>query len=292
MFCRTALRRGSLTHRPLRTPVRCAADAAPGRWRSAATMVHTEGANSLAVWQNQRRQFATERPITFLEEDLASEAFKVRAMKEKEKTAFTLDAVPTSWICSSCAHSHDAYSFHCTNCDALMEADYGETTHFQLLGLLREFEVDRNDVDLRFKTLQRRLHPDLHSLAPTDVQDLAMRHSARLNEVVADLRSPLRRATYWMRLNGVSVLEEEHRMDDMEMMMEVMELNEQIADATTRAEVDTIASANEASISAVEAKLASIFSKKDWDAARVQVERLQMYTKIGERLRDWRGPSE
>merc|ERR1711920_684803 len=114
--------------------------------------------------------------------------------------------------------------------------------------------------------------------------------SMRVNEAVAVLRSPIKRAGYWMELNGARVLEEDQRMEDMETMMEVMELSEEIDDATTQEQIDKLSGQHDEKISAVEQRLDGIFQKQDWDGARKFVERLQMLVRLRERMNDWQPP--
>lgn len=169
-----------------------------------------------------------------------------------------------------------------------MEAEYGNTTHFEILGIQPEFVLDLSAVDHAYKNLQRKLHPDRFSQAAEEEQAIAQAHSTRVNEAVSVLRSPIRRAGYWMELHGVRVLEEDQRMDDAETMMEVMEASEEIAEATTQEQIDNLARSNDAKVREVEKQLANIFQGKQWDDARRLVERLQMLARLRERMNDWR----
>jgi len=171
-----------------------------------------------------------------------------------------------------------------------MEADYGSTTHYALLGLEPVFELEHGAADRAYKQLQRKLHPDNFAQAGPEQLELAEAHSARLNEAVAVLRSPLRRAGYWMELQGLRVLEEDQRMDDAATMMEVMEVSEAIEEASTQRDIDSLIEQNAAKVRDVESQLAGIFRAEDWDAARRLVERLQMLERLSQRLNDWQAP--
>ncbi|CAK9059602.1 unnamed protein product [Durusdinium trenchii] len=104
----------------------------------------------------------------------------------------------------------------------------------------------------------------------------------------AVLRSPLRRAQYWMELNGQKILLEEQRIEDMQTMMEVMETSEELDAAKTQSEVDGLRQRNRSKIESVESELSEIFKHEDWMTARHRVERLQMLTRLQERMDDWR----
>ncbi|CAK9059608.1 unnamed protein product [Durusdinium trenchii] len=136
--------------------------------------------------------------------------------------------------------------------------------------------------------LQRLLHPDRHVAGTEEQRELADSHSAHVNEAAAVLRSPLRRAQYWMELNGQKILLEEQRIEDMQTMMEVMETSEELDAAKTQSEVDGLRQRNRSKIESVESELSEIFKHEDWMTARHRVERLQMLTRLQERMDDWR----
>mmetsp|Transcript_31265 Transcript_31265/g.57214 ORF Transcript_31265/g.57214 Transcript_31265/m.57214 type:complete len:136 (+) Transcript_31265:44-451(+) len=132
-----------------------------------------------------------------------------------------------------------------------------------------------------------RLHPDRFAQASSDVEALAQLHSAKLNEAARTLRSPLLRGRYWMELKGVRVLEEDQRMDDMETMMEVMEESEKLEAAKTQNVVDQLTNDNEARMHKTEEALAQCLAAEDWAKSREKLERLQMLTRLQERLNEW-----
>jgi len=204
-------------------------------------------------------------------------------------------SVATGWACATCAKRHEALmelagrSSHGSLTEVSEALD--SLTHFDIMGLPTNFDVSAADVEDAYKVLQRQLHPDKHVNAGAESLGLAEAHSARVNEAVAVLRSPLRRAAYWMELKGVKVLEEEQRMEDMETMMEVMEASEEIDSARTQQQVDGLAEKNAAKVVSVETELSLAVAAEDWTKARGIIERLQMLTRLGERMRDWRPPS-
>uniref|UniRef100_A0A7S2M1Z1 J domain-containing protein n=1 Tax=Zooxanthella nutricula TaxID=1333877 RepID=A0A7S2M1Z1_9DINO len=190
-------------------------------------------------------------------------------------------------VCQNCNASSETFAFFCRSCGAVMDADYGIATHFDVLGLEPRYALDLDGVDKAYKDLQKQLHPDRHAQAGERDKAAVEAHAARLNEAVATLRSPLRRAGYWMELHGVRILEDDQRMQDAEMMMEVMEVSEQIEDASTQVEIDELVRHNNEKIAGVEASVAELFSREDWAAARPLVEKLQMLTRLGERMNEW-----
>ncbi|CAK9059604.1 unnamed protein product [Durusdinium trenchii] len=175
----------------------------------------------------------------------------------------------------------------CRSCGRLHESS-SSGSFFELLGLSSTYEVKPQEVDSSYKDLQRLLHPDRHVAGTEEQRELADSHSAHVNEAAAVLRSPLRRAQYWMELNGQKILLEEQRIEDMQTMMEVMETSEELDAAKTQSEVDGLRQRNRSKIESVESELSEIFKHEDWMTARHRVERLQMLTRLQERMDDWR----
>eukprot|EP00931_Biecheleriopsis_adriatica_P041413 TRINITY_DN23670_c0_g2_i1.p1 TRINITY_DN23670_c0_g2~~TRINITY_DN23670_c0_g2_i1.p1 ORF type:complete len:254 (+),score=66.96 TRINITY_DN23670_c0_g2_i1:56-817(+) len=212
------------------------------------------------------------------------------AAKFRGRRALSSEAGCRTFVCPACGSASSTFSFSCRNCGKLMDASYGSTSHYEILGLETRFQVDGAEVDSAYKDLQRLLHPDRHAQSSEEQLAFAEAHSARLNEAVAVLRSPLRRASYWMELHGASVLEEDQRIEDAKTMMEVMETSEELEEAQSRAEVDEISDSNSSKMREVEAQLADTLASEDWAEARRLVERLQMLTRLQQRLDDWRPP--
>ena len=75
--------------------------------------------------------------------------------------------------------------------------------HFELFGLPARFAVDAAALELRYRELQREVHPDRFAAAPEIERRASMQLATRVNEAYQILKSPLRRAVYILRLRGV-----------------------------------------------------------------------------------------
>jgi len=191
------------------------------------------------------------------------------------------------YICTNCGQGCKSFGFTCASCGSLLDVDTTGVTHFMIMGLPETFTIEQSEVEAKYKALQRLLHPDKHASSGEQGIALAETHSARVNEAVSVLRSPLKRAAYWMQLNGVPVLEEDQRIQDMPTMMEVMETSEELETCRTQAQVNAMIERNALSIHGVETELSAAILAKDWPVAHRHVERLQMITRLRERLNEW-----
>jgi len=169
-----------------------------------------------------------------------------------------------------------------------MAADYGATSHFGILGFKPSYELDIQDIDTAYRNLQKLLHPDVFAQAGPEVLEIAQQHSARASEAAKVLRSPLLRGHHVLELKGVKALAEDQRIQDMEMMMEVMEVSEELEEASTQEAVDALAKANHGKMRGVEADVSKAIGDDALDEVRRLLERLQMYTRLDEKMRDWR----
>ena len=112
--------------------------------------------------------------------------------------------------------------------------------------------------------------------------------SALINEAYRTLSSPLLRAQYLLQLNGIDVAEDETaKIDDEELLMEVLEAREVIEGAEEEEELDGVERENGARIETTEASLGKLCEKGDWEAAAKEVVRLKYWVNIREAIRGW-----
>lgn len=108
--------------------------------------------------------------------------------------------------------------------------------YYEFLGLPVSFDVDQARLAESYRELQKQLHPDRHSHQSDRDQRLAVQYTAYLNEALATLKSPLKRAQYLLSLQGIDTLcESRTRLDPM-FLMEQMELRERAAEAVGHAD--------------------------------------------------------
>src|ERR1700750_3274225 len=80
--------------------------------------------------------------------------------------------------------------------------------YFSLFGLPAGYDVDPPALDAVYRALQANVHPDRHASATEAQRRLALQSSARVNEAYRTLKSPVDRAQYLLKLQGVDALSE------------------------------------------------------------------------------------
>jgi len=111
---------------------------------------------------------------------------------------------------------------------------------FATLGLEPCFEIDPQQLEQRYRDLQRVLHPDRHAGAPPAQRRVAVGRAVEVNEAYRLLRDDLERATALLELHGVTTGERAPTPADPELLMEMMELREALAEARTSGDLETV----------------------------------------------------
>lgn len=156
--------------------------------------------------------------------------------------------------------------------------------YFEIFGLPVDFQIDTSLLTERYRELQKTVHPDRYANASDRDRRLAVQQAAHINEALNTLKLPLKRARYLLKLNGVEFDDEKETTMDPEFLMEQMELREAVADV--RKQDDPFASLNELmeSInhkqSTMIARLQELISTQEYEAAKMQVQKLQFLEKL------------
>jgi molecular chaperone HscB len=105
-----------------------------------------------------------------------------------------------------------------------------QASDFELFGLPAAFSLDRGQLDLQWKSLQREAHPDRFASEGAAAQRIAMQWSVRINEAFNRLKDPLKRAAYLCELNGAAVNAENNTSMPSAFLMQQMEWREALDD--------------------------------------------------------------
>jgi molecular chaperone HscB len=105
-----------------------------------------------------------------------------------------------------------------------------QASDFELFGLPAAFSLDRVQLDLQWKSLQREAHPDRFASEGASAQRIAMQWSVRINEAYNRLKNPLKRAAYLCELNGAAVNAENNTSMPSAFLMQQMEWREALDD--------------------------------------------------------------
>lgn len=147
------------------------------------------------------------------------------------------------------------------------------------------FGIDVRALRKEFLQLQAKAHPDL---APSDRKRQAEALSARINEAYKTLQNPLLRAQYLLGLRGIDVAEDETaKVDDPELLMEVLETRETIEEAQEESDLLPLKEVNDGRIETSVQILDQAFKDDDLEKAKEEAVKLRYWVNIKESIDGW-----
>jgi molecular chaperone HscB len=140
---------------------------------------------------------------------------------------FVFRVTPQLTTCWNCGKNTDEVHF----CDACHSLQPPATEYYAFFGLERKLNLDRKDLERRFYTLSRRLHPDVYFRRSPREQQYALDAAAVLNDAYRTLRNPVARAEYLLKLEGCEA--RDGAKAPPELLEEVFEMHEALAELKT-----------------------------------------------------------
>jgi len=102
---------------------------------------------------------------------------------------------------------------------------------FETLGVEARFDFDLRSLEQRHRDLSKALHPDRYAGAPAAERRMALSRAIDVNEAFRVLRDPIKRAEALVRRAGVPLGETAEPKAPPSLLMEMMELREELAEA-------------------------------------------------------------
>jgi molecular chaperone HscB len=108
--------------------------------------------------------------------------------------------------------------------------------YFEIFGLPIQLKVDKSDLPKRFFELSRKFHPDFYANATPSEQQQALEITANLNKAFKTFQDPDSTIKYVLQLKGLLEEEEKYQLPP-DFLMEVLEINEKLMDASDDQEI-------------------------------------------------------
>jgi molecular chaperone HscB len=150
------------------------------------------------------------------------------------------------------------------------------------------FTVSLPSLRKEFLQLQSLHHPDKYPNEPAHSKALAL--SALINTSYKTLSDPLLRAQYLLLTKyDIDVMSEDNSSHptDQSTLMDVMDAQEAIEEATSREEIDVLVETNAARIEGTAERMAAAFENDDAEAAKNECVRLKYWRSLQDGLKDW-----
>ncbi len=107
-------------------------------------------------------------------------------------------------------------------------SDILSQNYFSLFDLPVSFTINLDELESRYRDLQRTLHPDRYASASDQERRISVQQTAHLNEAFHTLRDIPRRARYLLELKGIDFDDEKDTHFDGAFLMQQMELREEL----------------------------------------------------------------
>ncbi len=152
-----------------------------------------------------------------------------------------------------------------------------DSDDFELFGISRRFEQDRQHLDQRWRELQAEVHPDRFVTTAAAGQRVAMQWAVRVNEAYQRLKDPLRRAAYLCELEGAPIDAENNTAMPAGFLVEQLEWREALDDAGTPGQVEALSAQVAAHRQQALAQLGKVLDQRRDFVAAAQLVRALMF---------------
>ncbi|KAG9487303.1 hypothetical protein GDO78_007259 [Eleutherodactylus coqui] len=180
------------------------------------------------------------------------------------------------WSCQSAVGSSELF---CPSCSCIQPPSEGRD-YFQLLHCERSFIIDVQDLQRKYRNLQRLLHPDYFSRKSQREREISEKQSSLVNKAYNTLLSPLSRGIYLLSLHGITIAEGTEDGMDAPFLIEVLELNEKLHDLSTEAEIEEIGTLVQEKCHSLIENVRKAFEKGDLDGAKMLLAKMKYYSNI------------
>lgn len=147
-------------------------------------------------------------------------------MQTSNEINATERAIPSK--CVSCEVLREV-PFSCEDCHTLLAHVQG-ADYFELFGIPRDYDLNLVDLERKYLTISRNIHPDKYAVAEPEMQAFALRASAAVNNAYDVLRDPIHRAEYMLEKAGGPPASQSKQVPQ-DLLNQVMLLREQIEEA-------------------------------------------------------------
>lgn len=153
---------------------------------------------------------------------------------------------------------------------------------FELFSLPVSFDIDRDQLQAKYLSLQTQFHPDRFASGSAQEQRIAIQFTAQLNEARLCLLDDVQRGRYLLKLNDQAMAEEE-TISDMEFLMQQMEWRESAQRVNSSESLESKTQFKQ-EMQVEFDRYYDVFSQalnsKDWQDAKLNLAKLQFMQKL------------
>jgi len=112
--------------------------------------------------------------------------------------------------------------------------------YFEIFSQPVSFQVAENDLEKEYRKLQGQYHPDKFSTASDHERLQALQHTSLINDAYDTLKSPLKRAAYLLKLEGIDPEEHNQAHLNEDFLLKQLELREALESLVENEHMDEL----------------------------------------------------
>ncbi|XP_008852370.1 iron-sulfur cluster co-chaperone protein HscB isoform X2 [Nannospalax galili] len=207
-----------------------------------------------------------------------------RRLRSCDAASLEGSGAPRCWRCGGAGGPGRGNGFFCQHCGALQPPD-PTRDYFSLMDCNRSFSVDIGKLQHRYQQLQRLVHPDFFSQKSQTEKDFSEKHSTLVNDAYKTLQAPLSRGLYLLKLQGIEIRESTDYETDSQFLMEIMEINEKLAETQNEAAMEEIESTVRAKQKEFTDNVNSAFEQGDFEKAKEILTKMKYFSNLEEKIK-------
>ncbi|BBN80568.1 co-chaperone protein HscB [Pseudoalteromonas sp. A25] len=163
--------------------------------------------------------------------------------------------------------------------------------YFELFNIPVDYNVDLAKINQQYLELQRVVHPDRFAGKGERDKLLAVQKTAEINDALAVLKHPVKRAEYMLSERGVDIRAEQQTLQDPMFLMQQMEMREALEELPQSDDVEAAIEQFEQQIKALDVEFSqqlaqqlSSDSEQDLQQAADNIRKLKFVYKLRDEL--------
>ncbi len=164
-----------------------------------------------------------------------------------------------------------------------MSEDILSSNFFELFNLPVSYDVNLTQVQQRYMTLQKKVHPDKYANGSAQEKRISMQQTSWINEAQTTLKDPVLRAIYLLKLKGIDFNLENETTMDAGFLMQQLEMRERLEhirnDAEPLVALDLIAKKVKITTHSMMDDFSQALNENKLDDAREWIRKLQFMQK-------------
>ncbi|TIB77859.1 hypothetical protein E3Q23_01050 [Wallemia mellicola] len=154
------------------------------------------------------------------------------------------------------------------------------------IALNHNYDINTLQLKKQFLNKQKLYHPDAQTGKSDEEAAHALQTSSLVNKAYETLLHPLSRAVYILELNGIEIGEADS-VEDPDLLMEILDLREQLEEATSEDQVRSLRETNKEAINSTINDVSAAFQNENYEDAKNLTIKLRYLTNLDTAAKDW-----